>query len=242
MSQNLLAPDSDLPTPVNVADHDASSDLPEDLTADTDLPFWKQPNMKIWIYLLGGSVAVFAIIFVLLSQQSSLFKGSTIDTTTIGGDEELFFGEFNESSTSSTTTNTTTSSTSDETIIGAGTTSVSNTTPAVDSETIVDESIAFDPADVAPTFTETLPEVYDEFSEVELDAGLEEDLFGAGFNDAGELAFVEEVVASEPSLVTNTNASVMQAPVVQGNTGPALWLSLCPVLLFVGYRFARKQI
>jgi hypothetical protein len=246
MSQNLLAPDSNMPTPISVADNDVNSGLPEDLTADTDLPFWKQPNMKIWIYVLGGSIAVFAIIFVLLSQQSSLFKGSTIDTTAIGGDQELFFGEYGDNTAASTPTATTTTSTDDQAIVGSTTTTTTTTTPASttdadNNELIIDDSLAFDPADVAPTFTDVIPEVYDEFSEVEPNASIEEDLFGAGYNDAGELAYVEEVIA-EPSLVTNTSASVMQAPGVQGNTGPGLWLSLCPTLLFIGYRFARKQV
>lgn len=234
MSQNLLTPDSsNMPTPINVVDNDTSTTLPEDLIAEADMPFWKQPNMKIWLYVLGGSIVIFIVIFVLLSQQSSLFKGSTIDTTVVGGgDQDLFFGDYGATTTPDPTTTApaeTVTSTNDQAIQTAN--DVLITDP---------DGLMLDPADIASVNFEDI----NDFTEI--DNSIEQDLFGQGYNDAGELlAFTDGDLTTgetnEPSLVTNTNASVMQAPNVQGNTGPALWLALCPSLLFMGYRFARTK-
>ena len=236
MSENLLNNDA---ASIPLLDQN-SNELPEDIGMEEEVPFYKQDGIRIWIYVLGGSIAVFVIIFILLSKQSTFFKGSTLDATaTTNGDEQLFFGDYGatttnnsaqgSSTTSATPPPTTTSQTDDQLIVDTPTT---------------DTGIAFDPADLDTTQpVDIVPEVYDEFSDVStLDANIEQDLFGAGINNAGELSGDFGNEFSEPGLNTNTSMNVMQAPNVQGDTGPGVWLAMTPTLLYVLYRGTRKKL
>lgn len=256
MTQNLLEPHAeDQNYSVNVEDHDDENVLPHDIASNESaaaVALWKQPSVKIWLYILGGAVAVFAVVFVVLSQQSSLFKGSTLDSTsTNSGDEGLFFSDYNATSgtTDSSTTPNTISTTGDETIVDQ---TEQNTTPSTDYS--YDDSI-YRTSDYADQPS------YDPNEFLGTTYGTVSDNFGYGdpadgYNSAGELPEVTDNsngnvpaegqpatdanTSDSPSLETNTSGMVMVAPEVQGDTGPAVWISLLPALFYTVYRSKRR--
>jgi hypothetical protein len=235
-SVNLMEPTNlDEPSSsfsVDVHDEDKAH-IPSDIIPDSDLSFWKRPDVKMWLYILAGTVIIFAIVFAILTKETSVFKGYLVDsteTTTDAQNDEDIFGEFNNRAANETSNDedSVPQETSDEETIVDDAPVVGSEIDNNDGSEVVVTKVEEDIIDNEP--------IFDDF-EVLFDDGLVDELPGTIPNVP---TIPDEFLDFEftDSLASNTNANIMASSEVQGDTGPAIWIAMVPSML---YALRRKK-
>lgn len=226
---------------VNVKDHD-TPELPADLSGSSS-SFWKQKDVRIWLYVLGAAILILIVVFVLLSRQTSLFQGYTEvsvsnDTETVDeGDLEDFNG-----------------SAANDSVVGEGDFA---TTPgeggSIDINDVLDGVVSSgdleaDEIDIDGILDEldtvddeVVDEVVDNNSEPVVTNPFAPSEF---FTSAPTAPGYTEIVVEQGEdfvgfdLNSNTDSGIMDSPDVQGDTGPSVALALIPSIF---YALARKR-
>jgi hypothetical protein len=219
---------------INIADHDTPGLIPDDLGTeassslieDSTVPFYKQKEIRIWLYVLGASLLIFVIILVLLTRETSLFKddlaqvesetteavpqfyaqGSAFDINSIGSDN---LDDLEDPSDAAD--------------------DFDNIDPVLDDDALpgADE----DPADEDDMSGLSLEDILNQSDSnptaPPVNPG-QNDLFGA----ADDVAPEDDIFGDAPGLDSNTDPAVMDSGEIEGEAGPAIWLSLLPVGLY----------
>jgi len=248
--------------PVDVKDED-EIDIPEDINESDKKKFsLNVEGVKVWMYVLGAAVIVFVVVFILLSRQTSLFRGQLSSDIPPDAEDNVF-----ESFSASASL--------DEFGLGDG-------EPVVDEGVVADEDLegldddASDEGVVGDTGDLTDEElaallgleddgaalddldtdepvvgdesVFDEGSDFGFAADPDAGTLGSGDGttatgdpDAGTLPDPGDTTSTGgavPSLESSTDVTVVQSPLVQGDTGPNLLFALVPSFM---YALARKR-
>lgn len=237
---------------VNVKDHDIPG-VPDDLGGGSS-SFWKQKDVRIWLYILGAAVMILVIVFVLLSRQTSLFKGYTRvavnnDSNTVSeGDLEDYNGS---------AANENFDGVGGDDVVGEGEGDFA-TTPGEDGSVNIDDFLdgVFNPDDL-----EANPDELDSLFD-DLDLGDEDPVNEGtdGGDDNGEPVITDPFapsdlfpsapsIPSNPDIIvnqnnefagmdlnSNTDSGVMESPIVQGDTGPSVMLALIPSIFYAVVR------
>lgn len=249
-AQNTEAPESLI---VNVRDHDMP-DVPADLGAGSKSSFWKQKDVRIWLYVLGAAILVLVVVFVLLSRQTSLFQGYTRvsvsnDTETMNeGDLEDFNGSAANDNFDGL----------GETVVGEGDFAA---TPGEGGSISIDDlldgvisagELEANPTDLVSLFDDvdasddsTVNENTDNFEPIMDDPFAASDYFAS----APPVPNTTDIVVNQNNndftgmdLNSNTDSGVMESPTMQGDTGPSVILALIPAALYVVSRRKKYEI
>jgi hypothetical protein len=218
---------------VDVHDEDQNH-VPSDIIAEETTSFWKRPDVKMWMYILAGSILIFTIVFAVLSRETSLFRGFAItEPSDVQEQDENVFDGFNNRAANETSDDDDGTipeeSTVDEDIVdNAPVVGFEVETPEEDTETDpvetdIEEDILDDDFEFIPD------DGFDDF-EIVFDDGLD--------FSPGDIPGVIPAIDFSDSLGSNTNANIMASSEVQGDTGPAIWLAMVPSML---YAFGRKK-
>lgn len=252
-SVNLMEKSEEAPKSFAVDVHDEDkSNLPSDIIAEEEVSFWKRPDVRMWLYILAGAIIIFAIVFAVLSRETSLFKGYAItspsDVDNQQTDDENIFGQFNNRASSETGTDETIVNNSTNSNSNSGTTQTTDNTGTDAQQTDTDESILANNIAGGPVTditNNTGSDAQESNSEENIIANNNQNNnqnrnndFEIIFDDSlytnnlpGQSYSVPNVTFND-SLGSNTNANIMASSVVQGDTGPAIWIAMVPSMLY----------
>ena len=230
---------------VDVVDHDSTDvDVPEDLSGEEG-PFWKRKDVRLWLYILGGAVVVFAIVFAILTKQTSLFKGYTLLENSSTTAEEDIFDSYNESADSDTGEDIF-DDTSDADPFGEEPVVDDEYVPIFDDEDLPEDAddyiLALDDNDEETIVTQPTT-TYDEYEDPS------DYIFDSIFELPEVIEFPDSIPvttvpdqppANPPTLASNTDTSVVASSEIQGNTGPGAAVAFIPSILFSLAHFRRK--
>ena len=236
-SVNLMEKSQEAPKSFAVDVHDEDkTHVPSDIDVEEDTSFWKRPDVRMWLYILAGTIVIFAIVFAVLSRETSLFKGFAITqpTDVTQGEEENIFAGFNGRAAEESSNDDDNTDTSDQTPQESSTDEV-----ILDNAPVVEVNTD-DETDQTPVETNTEEQITD-FDPV-FDDGFEFVFDNPTINDTpGVIPNLVDPVDNfdfSDSLGSNTNANIMASSEVQGDTGPAVWLAMVPSML---YALGRKK-
>jgi len=253
---------------VDVKDHDIN--VPDDLGSN-GMPFWKQEDMKIWLYVLGAAVLILIVVFALLSKQTSLFQGRTklamnTDTVAIDEGDTTDVDGFNSSAAN------------DENLEGEGDFANNG---GDDEGSSIDDYLPDDggdderSSDLPDEQTEDNSDGFNDGLDVLLDDTSDEntnDQFGGfdvyipdeepvitdpfgesdtfeGYAAASDTTDINsEITAPDyspdlgPNLNSNTDQAVVISPTMQGDTGPVPIMAFIPSALYAMAHFRKRKI